>query len=147
MKPPKVGAGRVLGGVSQENVDIVRDSWGAFAAGGLDAVTEFWDPEIDWRAIEGAPDDVGEMRGREAVRRYLQDWVDTFEGLTVVVEELLALGDQRVMAVIRVSGRAKLSGIETELRLAVVNSLRDGKIVRGREYIDREKALEAVGRD
>ena len=131
--------------MSQENVEIVRDYWKAFAAGGLDAVTEVWDPEIDWRAIEGAPDDVGEMHGREAVRRYLQDWVDMFEGLTVVAEELLEVEDQRVVAVIRVSGRAKLSGIETELRLAVVNSVRDGKIVRGREYIDREEALEAVG--
>ena len=131
--------------MSQENVEIVHDSWKAFAAGGLDALTEFWDPEIDWRAIEGAPDDVGEMHGREAVRRYLQDWVDTFEGLTVVAEELLDVEDQRVVAVIRVSGRAKLSGIETELRLAVVNSVRDGKIVCGREYIDREQALEAVG--
>jgi len=131
--------------MSQENVEIVRDYWKAFAAGGLDAVTEFWDPEIDWRAIEGAPDDVGEMHGREAVRLYLQDWVDMFEGLTVVAEELLEVEDQRVVAVIRVSGRAKLSGIETELRLAVVNSVRDGKIVRGREYIDREEALEAVG--
>jgi ketosteroid isomerase-like protein len=131
--------------MSHENVETVRDSWRALADGGLDALTEFWDPEIDWRAIEGAPDDVGEMRGREAVRRYLQDWVDTFDGLTVVAEELLELNDQRVVAVIRVSGRAKLSGIETELRLAVVYSLRDGKIVPGREYIDREQALEAVG--
>ena len=131
--------------MSQENVEIVHDSWQAFAAGGLDALTEFWDPEIDWRAIEGAPDDVGEMHGPEAVRRYLQDWVDTFEGLTVVAEELLEVEDQRVVTVIRVSGRAKLSGIETELRLAVVNSVRDGKIVRGREYIDREQALEAEG--
>jgi ketosteroid isomerase-like protein len=31
--------------MAQDNVDIVRDSWRAFAAGGLDAVTEFWDPE------------------------------------------------------------------------------------------------------
>ena len=131
--------------MSRENVETVRASWRALADGGLDALTEFWDPEIDWRAIEGAPDDVGEMRGREAVRRYLQDWVDTFDGLTVVAEELLELDDRRVVAVLRVSGRAKLSGIETELRLAVVYSLRDGKIVRGREYIDREQALEAVG--
>ena len=131
--------------MAHENLEVVRDSWSAFVDGGLDALSEFWDPEIDWRAIEGAPDDVGEMRGREAVRRYLQEWVDMFQGLTVVADELLELADHRVLAVIRVSGRAKLSGIETEIRLAVVYSLRDGKIVRGREYIDRERALEAVG--
>jgi ketosteroid isomerase-like protein len=43
------------------------------------------------------------------------------------------------------AGRAKGSGIETELRYAVVYTLRDGKIVRAREYIDRKQALEAVG--
>jgi len=35
--------------VSRENVEIVRDSWRAFADGGSDAMTEFWVPEIDWR--------------------------------------------------------------------------------------------------
>ena len=47
--------------MSQENVEIVRRSWQAFADEGLDALMEFCDREIDWRAIEGAPDDVGEM--------------------------------------------------------------------------------------
>jgi ketosteroid isomerase-like protein len=39
-----------------------------------------------------------------------------------------------------------VSGIPTEIRHAVVYTLRDGKIVRGREYMDRAQALEAVGR-
>jgi ketosteroid isomerase-like protein len=41
-------------------------------------------------------------------------------------------------------GRAKAGGIETELRHAVVYTVRDGKIARGREYIDRATALEAA---
>jgi ketosteroid isomerase-like protein len=45
----------------------------------------------------------------------------------------------------RVTGRAKASGVTTELRYAVVYTVRDGKIARGREYIDRATALEAVG--
>ena len=43
------------------------------------------------------------------------------------------------------NGRAKVSGIETEIRFAVVYTLRDGKIVGGHEYIDKDRALEAVG--
>jgi hypothetical protein len=39
----------------------------AFTDGGLGALEEFWDADISWRAIEGAPDDVGEMHGPEAV--------------------------------------------------------------------------------
>jgi ketosteroid isomerase-like protein len=131
--------------MSGENVEIVRASLRAFADGGLDAMTPFWSPDIDWRAIEGAPDDVGEMLGEAALCRYLQEWVDMFDDITNVPMELLDVGDDRVVAVQHVTGRAKLSGIETELRYAIVYTLRDGKIVRGREYSDKEQALEAVG--
>jgi ketosteroid isomerase-like protein len=129
----------------QENIEIVRESLLAYADRGLDALAEFWDADISWRAIEGAPDDVGEMRGPEAVRRYLQDWLDMFDDVTNVPEEVLDLGDDRVVAVQHATGRAKASGVQTDIRYAVVYTLRDGKIVRGREYIDRNQALEAVG--
>jgi ketosteroid isomerase-like protein len=45
----------------------------------------------------------------------------------------------------RMSGRAKLSGVETDLTFAAVYTIRDGKIARGREYWTREDALEAAG--
>jgi|SRR5271165_1282911 len=131
--------------MSQENVEIVRDSLKAFADEGLDALAEFWDPDIKWRAIESAPDDVGEMHGTAAARRYVQDWLDTFEDLTSVAEELLAVGDDRVIAVLHMTGRARLSGIDTDLRYAVVYTLRERKIIRTREYLNRERALKAVG--
>jgi ketosteroid isomerase-like protein len=130
--------------MSQENVETVRDLWQAYVEGGLDAMAEFWDSEINWRALAGAPDDVGEMQGAEAMRRYYQDWLDTFEDITSVPTELLDAGDDRVVAVMHVTGRAKLSGLSTELRYAVIYTLRDGKVVRGREYADREDALRAL---
>jgi uncharacterized protein len=131
--------------MSQENVEVVRRMLQAFADGGLDAMPELWDPDINWRAAEGAIDDAGEMHGPVAVRRYIQDWIDTFDDFSVVVEELRDVGDDRVLAIQRLSGRAKLSGTETDLRYAVVYTVRDGKIVQGREYMDKEQALEAVG--
>src|SRR5215208_1334377 len=97
------------------------------------------------RAAEGAIDDVGEMHGRVAVRGYIQDWIDTFDDFSVVVEELRDVGDDRVLAIQRLKGRAKLSGAETDLRYAVVYTVRDGKVVRGREYLSVEDALEAYG--
>ena len=133
------------GAMSEENAETVRDSLNAFAARGLDGWAEFWAADINWRAIEGAPDDVGEMQGAEAVRRYFQEWVDMFDNITNVPEELLDVGDDRVVAVQHATGRAKASGVETELRYAVVYTLRGGKIVRAREYIDRKQALQAVG--
>ena len=109
-------------------------------------MADFWAADINWRAIEGAPDDVGEMQGPEALRRYFQDWIDTFDDVSNVLEELVDVGDDRVVAVQRVTGRAKASGVTTELRYAVVYTVRDGRIARRREYIDRATALEAVRR-
>jgi ketosteroid isomerase-like protein len=131
--------------MSRQNVDVVRDALHAFAEGGLAAMADFWAADINWRAIEGAPDDVGEMQGPEALRRYHQDWIDTFDNTSNVPEELVDLGHDRVLAVQHATGTAKASGVETELRYAVVYTVRDGKISRGREYIDRATALEAVG--
>jgi ketosteroid isomerase-like protein len=68
-----------------------------------------------------------------------------FDDITNVPVELMDVGDDRVIAVQHLTGRAKLSGVQTEVRYAVVYTLRDGKIVRGREYLDREQALDAVG--
>src|SRR5262249_51784574 len=131
--------------MSQENVETVRKSFEAFADRGLDGLAESWDQNINWRAMEGAPDDVGEMNGAEAMRRYVGDWLDMFDDFTLAIDELVDAGDDRVVAAQRVSGRAKASGIETELRFAVVYTLHDGKVVRGREYATRDQALEAVG--
>jgi ketosteroid isomerase-like protein len=131
--------------MSQENVEVMRTAFEAFADRGLDAMAEFWDPDIVWRAAEGAIDDVGEMHGLAAVRRYVQEGFDTFDLLSLVVEELRDVGDDRVLAIQRLKGRAKLSGIEVELRYAGVNTLRDGKVVLVREYLRVEDALKAVG--
>ena len=130
--------------MSQENVEVVRAAFEAWERGGLDALSEFWDARIDWRAAEGAIDDAGPIRGADAMRAYLQDWLDDFDEMRVEPEELIDAGEQ-VVAVQRISARAKASGIETELRYAVVYTVRDGKIVRGREYWERAQALEAAG--
>ena len=131
--------------MSQENVDIVRDSLRAFEEGGLDAMAETWTADINWRAMEGALDDVGEMHGREALLRYYEDWLGMFDDFSVVLEEVLDVGDDRAVAVVHVTARAKASGVRTELRYAVAYTVRDGKIARGREYVDREHALAAAG--
>jgi len=130
--------------VSRENLEIVEVALRAYARGGLDAASEHWTDDIDHRAIEGAIDDRGPIHGREAMRAYVQDWLDTFDDVKTEVVELIDAGGDDVVAVLRVSGRAKQSGIETDLTYAVAYTIRDGKIARGREYRTRAEALEAA---
>ena len=62
--------------MSRENVESVRRQFETFERG-LDAVAEFWHPEIEWRAVEEAADDVGVIRGEATLRRYYEDWIES----------------------------------------------------------------------
>jgi len=75
----------------------------------------------------------------------MQDWLDTFDGLNVDPLEIIEAGGDQVVAVLKFGGRAKLSGVETDLTYAALYTIRDGKIARGREYWTRDQALEAAG--
>jgi ketosteroid isomerase-like protein len=131
--------------MSEKNVKTVRDAAEAFNRGDLDTWDEYIADDIDYRAVEGAPDDHGPLHGKDAVRAYMQDWQDTFDDLRSEPVELIDAGEDNVIAVIRIGGRAKLSGVETDLTYAALYTLRDGKVARGREYWTREEALKAAG--
>jgi ketosteroid isomerase-like protein len=131
--------------MSQENVKTVLGTTAAFNRGDLDTWSEYWADDIDYRAIEGAVDDRGPIHGKDAYRAYAQDWLDTFDDFRLEPVEQIAAGEDKVIAVVRASGRAKLSGVETDLTFAILYTIRDGKIARGREYWTRDEALEAAG--
>jgi ketosteroid isomerase-like protein len=131
--------------VSTENVAVVRASWAGWNESGLDALSAHWDENITWRAIEGAPDDVGLMEGRDAVRAYVADWDDTFDDLRIEALDVIDGGDDTVVAWQRASGVAKGSGVPAEIFYGVVYTVRGGLILGGREYSTREAAFEAAG--
>jgi ketosteroid isomerase-like protein len=131
--------------MSQENVKTTRDAAAAASRGDLDGWLEYLTDDIDYRAAEGALDDRGPIHGKDALRAHVQDWLDTFDDFRQELVELIDAGEDKVIAVLRITGRAKLSGIETDLTYAAVYTFRDGKIAVGREYFTREEALEAAG--
>ena len=130
--------------MSQENVNLARRGYEAFAGRDLDAVFELFDPEIEAHDPPEMPD-AAIHRGHEAVRG---DWAQTYElfdDFTIEVEETIDCGDD-VVVFLRYRGRGKESGAEVEASMAHVWTARDGKAIRLRQFLDREKALAAVGR-
>ena len=93
--------------MSQENIKTVRDAAAAFNRGDLDAWLEYWTDDIDYRAVEGAPDDHGPIRGKDALRAYAQDWLDTFDDFRQEPVELIDAGDDKVIVVFKISGRCQ----------------------------------------
>jgi uncharacterized protein len=131
--------------MSEGNVETVRRYLGAYERKDLEKGISLLHPDVTWRAIEGAPDDIGVFQGHEAMRDYYQEWLDIFaDARSELVEDLVEVGD-RVVAVVRYIGRIKGSDRQVEMTLAIVFTFRDGKIASGREYATRDEALEAAG--
>src|SRR6188472_4599763 len=120
--------------MSQENIAAVEDAYRAFTRGGLARFLDHWTDDLDHRSIEGAPDDRGPIYGRDAMRAYVQDWIDTFDEFRIVPVELIDADGDVIVAVLRYGGRARLSGIETDETFGVVFTISDRRIARGREY-------------
>jgi hypothetical protein len=129
--------------MSQENVEIVRRAYDAYGRDGLDGLMRYLHPEIEWTTT-GPFRESATYRGHEEVRRYLGARLDVFEDVPVEPQELIDAG-ARVVVVARMSGRGKQSGAPVERTLASVGSLRDGMLVRIRNYPTKAEALEAVG--
>jgi ketosteroid isomerase-like protein len=125
--------------------ETVRRHFETFAGGGLEEAAKLWDPEIEWRAIEGALDDVGVIRGHDAMWRYYAEWVETIEDLRAEVE-ILFEDDDVVAALIRNSGRGRVSGVPAAGAYYVACLVRDGRLVAGREYASRQGAIAAAER-
>jgi ketosteroid isomerase-like protein len=67
-----------------------------------------------------------------------------FPDLTIVFEGITDAGPGRVIAILHLAGTARVSGVRTEIRVPVVYTIRDGKIVPGREYLTMDEALRAA---
>ena len=132
--------------MSEENVRVAQAATDAFARDGVDGWLEYFTDDVDYRAAEGAIDDRGPIHGKDALRAYAEDWLEMFDDVRFEPVEVIDAGDDTVIAVMRISGRPKGTSAEAlTLSVAGVNTIRDGKIARSREYWTREEALEAAG--
>jgi ketosteroid isomerase-like protein len=83
-------------------------------------------------------------RGREAAFAAYRAWVESWEDYRREPREVVDLGD-RILILLRESGRGKGSGVPVEASLAMLLTFRSGRVVRHREFSDWQQALEAVG--
>jgi ketosteroid isomerase-like protein len=125
--------------MSRESVRLVKAAYEALVDRGFGAFTGYWDDDIEWQAIGGR------FRGRDAGRAYLQEWSSSFDALTTEPLEFIDVGNNRVVVWVRISGRAKGSGIEPPpTYFATTIELRNGKFARAVEYSTLAEAVEAA---
>ena len=87
----------------------------------------------------------GVFHGLEEVRAGFREWVDSWENYRYEVLDVIDAGEDKVVVTSRQTGKGRGSGVEIEVTNAVVNTLRNGKVIRMDVYPTPAEALEAVG--
>jgi ketosteroid isomerase-like protein len=125
--------------MSGENVEVVRRLFTALEETELQELLGLFDPDVEWLATEGS------FHGIEGVVNSYIEWMEPWEEHSVEPEEFVESGDDRVLATIHLTGRGGQSGMEIDQRFFQLYTVRDGKITRMVEYVDRARALQAAG--
>jgi ketosteroid isomerase-like protein len=132
--------------MSQENVEIVRHIYELFNRRDDAALRGLIAADARFRFVEWGPFPKRTYDGREVALdgEYWQDIFSAFPDFRMEPEAVVSEGDY-VVAEIHNTGRGEGSGLEVEVRTAVLVEIRDGKLVRLEVFETRAEALEAAG--
>lgn len=127
------------------DAEVLRSLYAAFASlsRGHDVaayVDAFYDADCEYHPVE----EVEVVRGRDAMVRWNRRWFEAWTELQVDVDDMTEVGSS-VVASLTVRARGVESGLDISQRIFHPLELRDGRVVRMREYVDRAEALEAAG--
>ena len=125
------------------NVQMVEQLYEAFGRGDVAAVLGKFDSAIEWTSAEGSfyP---GTFIGPDAVLQTVFARIGgEWDGFRVAPTEYLDAGDS-IVALGRYTGSYRATGKSMDAAFAHVWGVRDGRIVRFRQYVDSRKMAEAL---
>jgi ketosteroid isomerase-like protein len=133
-------------GQSEANVELAARFYEGWTSkeemlSGLPGTVELCDPEVEWTTGE----DGLTYQGREGVREAFERWLESFDDYRFEVERIVDCGGDRVLVVGTGIGRGASSGAEVRSVSHELLTVRDGLIIRRREFYDEREALEAAG--
>lgn len=129
--------------MSKENVEIVRrtyEAWRAIVGRDLsrDAMAgiaaEFFDPEVQylWHGGQLLPDTPQHVRGISVVAGVWEQMLIAWPDLRLALLECIEAPNDRVVALVRQTGRGRDSGVPIEAHMFQVVTIQDGLIQRAR---------------
>jgi ketosteroid isomerase-like protein len=126
--------------MARENVEIARAVAAAYNRGDLDALMDAYHPEVEFVTLM-----LGTHRGKDAIRWLFEENRENLPGYSLDLDEVIDAGPDKVIAVTRMGGSGRASGIGLGDRIAFLATIRDELIVRQQTFRNKEDALEAAG--
>jgi uncharacterized protein len=130
--------------MQMQPVEIVKRSYEAFARDDMDGVLGDMDPDIEWHQAQGLPHG-GYYRGLDEVKRNIFDPLDSewWDDFTATPDEFLDAGDH-VVVLGRYRGVGKQTGRPLDVPFVHVWTLRGGKAIRFRQFLDTAGWVDAL---
>jgi ketosteroid isomerase-like protein len=132
----------------EDNARRFREGMEAYSRGDYEAALVGFHPDIEWSVENDVFPDAAVYHGHEGVRAFWAQWAEVIDGMSLEIEECIAVDDEWVLAVTRASGTGAGSGAAVESgRFAQMGQFRDGEVVRVRLFGTVRHAREAAGLD
>jgi ketosteroid isomerase-like protein len=130
--------------MSEENVEVVRQSFDAYNRGDLEGVLETFAPEFELRPSGRFGDTAPVYRGRQGWVDFWNTFQAAWEQIAISIERVEDLG-HRVLTLGTWHGKGRGSGVAVEAEGAWLHTLKDGLIVDLRAFANWDEALKAAG--
>lgn len=128
--------------MTQDRLDVVRRVYEAFGSGDTDSVAQLI-ARTEWHEADGMPY-AGHYRGAEEVfANVFANIARDVEGFSARPDELLLVGDDRVVGLGRYSGTGRAGAVD--VAFAHFWTVRDGEIVKFVQYADTHRFRQAIG--
>jgi ketosteroid isomerase-like protein len=130
--------------MSNENAELIRRAYQAYAGGDLAAMLEFVDPDLEWTYLDPVLEHPTPQvcHGRQELEQVLRHWAE--HGLRAELDEVIDSGEL-VMVGVRTPGVDAYHGRRGDDRAYSVFTVRGGRIVALRDCRDRQEALQLAG--
>ncbi len=125
--------------------ETLRELYAALNRNDIQVMIESFDPQIEWIDPVESPMS-GTYRGREVVERHFSEARAMWAEGSCEPVQFVAAGE-KVIVFVDVRARLKHESEWREGPLADVYTFRDGKVIQGRSFSDRRRALEWAGVD
>jgi ketosteroid isomerase-like protein len=127
------------------NVDTVRSLLEAWNRGDVDETLDHFDPECEVAFRPQVPEP-GPFRGRAELRGWIEDFRGVWDSSKVELVETVAEEEDRLVVVLHLTSEGAGSGIGTELVWPNLFEFRGGRILRWRDFNERQEALDDLAR-
>ena len=128
-----------------QNTQLVKDAYAAFMRADIPALLANLDEGVHWEAVigtEGVVPTSGVRQGRDAVAQFFAQVAEHMDFQSFEPREFIAQGDH-VAVIGHYTGTAKSTGRGWDAEWVMIFTIRNGKVVRFREYTDSKQLITA----